>query len=377
MKTGLYCHIPFCGSTCDFCSFYQEKPARGDLDLYLEGMELEFSRLPKNLKFETIFWGGGTPSLLSAKDLSRLGESMLNNINNDFTEWSVEMAPSTVKKDKLKVLKDLGVTRFSLGVQSFDADLLKKLGRLHNPSQIYRAWELIESSEVKQTNIDLMFALPHQEIEQWKSDLTEANRLNSSHISTYCLTFEEDTALYAKLAEGSLKIDAEKERLFYERGWDMLESFGFKQYEISNFSRSEKERCKHNVNTWEMNEWIGCGPSAASQFNHQRYKQTSSIKEWAEGLKENKNTFGEVSEVTETVRFIDRLIFGLRMNDGVSLSELKKRFSLPVFEKKLQRYFDQLMKEGYLNASEEKLVLTREGQLKCDAIGSRLLSLEA
>ena len=377
MKTGLYCHIPFCGSTCDFCSFYQEKPARGDLDLYLEGMELEFSRLPKNLKFETIFWGGGTPSLLSAKDLSRLGESMLNNINNDFTEWSVEMAPSTVKKDKLKVLKDLGVTRFSLGVQSFDADLLKKLGRLHNPSQIYRAWELIESSEVKQTNIDLMFALPHQEIEQWKSDLTEANRLNSSHISTYCLTFEEDTALYAKLAEGSLKIDAEKERLFYERGWDMLESFGFKQYEISNFSRSEKERCKHNVNTWEMNEWIGCGPSAASQFNHQRYKQTSSIKEWAEGLKENKNTFDEVSEVTETVRFIDRLIFGLRMNDGVSLSELKKRFSLPVFEKKLQRYFDQLMKEGYLNASEEKLVLTREGQLKCDAIGSRLLSLEA
>jgi len=377
MKTGLYCHIPFCGSTCDFCSFYQEKPARGDLDLYLEGMELEFSRLPKNLKFETIFWGGGTPSLLSAKDLSRLGESMLNNINNDFTEWSVEMAPSTVKKDKLKVLKDLGVTRFSLGVQSFDADLLKKLGRLHNPSQIYRAWELIESSEVKQTNIDLMFALPHQEIEQWKSDLTEANRLNSSHISTYCLTFEEDTALYAKLAEGSLKIDAEKERLFYERGWDMLESFGFKQYEISNFSRSEKERCKHNVNTWEMNEWIGCGPSAASQFNHQRYKQTSSIKEWAEGLKENKNTFGEVSEVTETVRFIDRLIFGLRMNDGVSLSELKKRFSLPVFEKKLQRYFDQLMKEGYLNAAEEKLVLTREGQLKCDAIGSRLLSLEA
>ena len=377
MKTGLYCHIPFCGSTCDFCSFYQEKPARGDLDLYLEGMELEFSRLPKNLKFETIFWGGGTPSLLSAKDLSRLGESMLNNINNDFTEWSVEMAPSTVKKDKLKVLKDLGVTRFSLGVQSFDADLLKKLGRLHNPSQIYRAWELIESSEVKQTNIDLMFALPHQEIEQWESDLTEANRLNSSHISTYCLTFEEDTALYAKLAEGSLKIDAEKERLFYERGWDMLESFGFKQYEISNFSRSEKERCKHNVNTWEMNEWIGCGPSAASQFNHQRYKQTSSIKEWAEGLKENKNTFGEVSEVTETVRFIDRLIFGLRMNDGVSLSELKKRFSLPVFEKKLQRYFDQLMKEGYLNASEEKLVLTREGQLKCDAIGSRLLSLEA
>ena len=377
MKTGLYCHIPFCGSTCDFCSFYQEKPARGDLDLYLEGMELEFSRLPKNLKFETIFWGGGTPSLLSAKDLSRLGESMLNNINNDFTEWSVEMAPSTVKKDKLKVLKDLGVTRFSLGVQSFDADLLKKLGRLHNPSQIYRAWELIESSEVKQTNIDLMFALPHQEIEQWESDLTEANRLNSSHISTYCLTFEEDTALYAKLAEGSLKIDAEKERLFYERGWDMLESFGFKQYEISNFSRSEKERCKHNVNTWEMNEWIGCGPSAASQFNHQRYKQTSSIKEWAEGLKENKNTFDEVSEVTETVRFIDRLIFGLRMNDGVSLSELKKRFSLPVFEKKLQRYFDQLMKEGYLNAAEEKLVLTREGQLKCDAIGSRLLSLEA
>ena len=377
MKTGLYCHIPFCGSTCDFCAFYQEKPAKEDLELYLKGMDSEFGLLPKDLKIETLFWGGGTPSLLSAKDLSRLGQSMLKNINHDFTEWSVEMAPSTVKKDKLEVLKDLGVTRFSLGVQSFDGDLLEKLGRLHNPTQIYRAWELIQSSGIEQTNLDLMFALPHQTIEQWESDLTEANRLGSSHISTYCLTFEEDTALYAKLSRGELKIDEEKERLFYERGWDLLESFGFKQYEISNFSRSKKARCMHNVNTWRMNEWIGCGPSAASQFNHQRYKQTSSIQVWADGLKGNKSTFDEVSEVTESVRFIDRLIFGLRMNEGVSLSELRERFSIPIFEEKLSQYFDQLSAEGYLNKTKDRLILTREGQLKCDAIGSRLLSLES
>ena len=154
-----------------FCAFYQEKPRRTDLDTYLDGMDIEFANLPKDRSFSTIFWGGGTPSLLSAKDLKRLGESMLRSINSDFEEWTVEMAPSTVKADKLSVLLDLGVTRFSLGVQSFNAHHLEQLGRLHNPSQIDTAWEHIQASRVGETNIDLMFALPHQSIEDWLADI--------------------------------------------------------------------------------------------------------------------------------------------------------------------------------------------------------------
>ena len=211
---GLYCHVPFCASTCDFCAFYQEKPRRGELDRYLDAMEREFDLLPQDRVIETVFWGGGTPGLLAAKDLERLGRAMLDRMVQPPTEWTIEMAPSTVKVDKLEVLRDLGVTRVSMGVQSFDAGLLASLGRLHNPKQIYTAWERLEASGIPQTNLDLIFAIPNQSMDQWEADIREAARLGPDHLSTYCLTFEEDTALYVKLSEGKVRIDEDKEVRF-------------------------------------------------------------------------------------------------------------------------------------------------------------------
>ena len=378
MQTGLYCHIPFCASTCDFCAFYQEKPKRADLLSYLVGMENEFKRFPKSIKLDTIFWGGGTPSLLSAKDLERLGKSMIKHVGKDFYEWTVEMAPSTVKADKLKVLLDLGVTRFSMGIQSFNPDSLEKLGRLHNLKQIYAAWDLIKDSGVSETNVDMMFALPNQNINDWHDDLNKANDLGSSHISTYCLTFEEDTALYVKLSEGKLAIDEEKERAFYLECWDLLKSFGFSQYEISNFSRSGTSRCMHNVNTWKMNEWIGCGPSAASQFKGYRYRNPSSLKEWLKGLENQDVQKVDEVELSEELLFADSLIFGLRMNEGINFEELLKRFS-DTNDNVANNYLElmyQFESEGYLKKEGSRFALTREGQLKCDAIGSEILKVD-
>ncbi|MFL2847749.1 MAG: radical SAM family heme chaperone HemW [Coraliomargaritaceae bacterium] len=377
MQTGLYCHIPFCASTCDFCAFYHEKPKRSVLLDYLEGMECEFKQIPKGIRFDTIFWGGGTPTLLSAKDLKRLGESMLKEIGPDFKEWTIEMAPSTVKADKLKVLLDLGVTRFSMGIQSFNPDSLEKLGRLHNPKQVLAAWELIEASAVKETNIDMMFALPNQELDDWYEDLNKANDLGSTHLSTYCLTFEEDTALYVKLSEGKLKIDEERERAFYEKGWDLLNSFGLSQYEISNFARSESSRCFHNINTWKMYDWIGCGPSAASQFNGHRYRNPSSIEKWLEGLKASDLNKEDLVVLSEDLLFTDSLIFGLRMNEGVDFNELLNRFSIgrKINTKPFLKLMNRFKAEGYLTKKDSHFILTREGQLKCDGIGSELLDL--
>lgn len=377
MQTGLYCHIPFCASTCDFCAFYQEKPKRSVLLDYLEGMEYEFKQIPKGIRFDTIFWGGGTPTLLSAKDLKRLGESMLKEIGPDFKEWTIEMAPSTVKADKLKVLLDLGVTRFSMGIQSFNSDSLEKLGRLHNPKQVFKAWELIEASGVKETNVDMMFALPNHELDDWYEDLNLANDLGSTHLSTYCLTFEEDTALYVKLSEGKLKIDEERERAFYEKGWDLLNSFGLSQYEISNFARSESSRCFHNINTWKMYDWIGCGPSAASQFNGHRYRNPSSIEKWLEGLKASDLNKEDLVVLSEDLLFTDSLIFGLRMNEGVDFNELLNRFSSgrKINTKPFLKLMNRFEAEGYLTKKDSRFILTREGQLKCDGIGSELLDL--
>ena len=369
---GLYCHVPFCASTCDFCAFYQEKPHRSDLNRYLEGMELEFEKLPQDRVVDTVFWGGGTPGLLMAKDLERLGQSMLRFLRNKPVEWTVEMAPSTVKADKLSVLRDLGVTRISMGVQSFDSKLLQSLGRLHHPKQIYGAWELIREAGFAQTNLDLMFALPNQTIEQWEASIREAASLNPSHLSTYCLTFEEDTALYIKLAEGTIQIDEERELRFYERGWELLAELGYVQYEISNFSKAGAE-CLHNINTWRMADWIGCGPSAASQFNGERYQTPASLNEWIVGVKSSRPVKEGLLKLDAATLMVDAIIFGLRMNAGINLEAINARFKLPSVMARMEPFFERLGDEGLLVKKGPNINLTQQGRLVCDAVGTAVL----
>lgn len=371
---GLYCHIPFCASTCDFCAFYQEKPKRGDLDRYLRAMELEFERLPRERVIDTVFWGGGTPGLLSAKDLERLGRSMLQQFSQPPLEWTVEMAPSTVKVDKLQVLRELGVTRISMGVQSFDAGLLESLGRLHRPNQIYTAWDRVQAAGFAQTNLDLMFAIPNQSLEQWEAALREAARLGPTHLSTYCLTFEEDTALYIKLSEGKLKIDPEKELRFYERGWELLAELGYGQYEISNFSRPGGA-CMHNVHTWQMQEWIGCGPSAASQYQGERYQRPANLEQWASAMEAGQAPKTERVELDAALLTADALIFGLRMNVGCDLAELAQRFEAPAVLSQLEPLLARLQQEALLLREGSCIRLTQSGRLLCDAIGTAILEV--
>ena len=369
---GLYCHVPFCVSTCDFCAFYQEKPRRGDLDRYLLAMDLEFTQLPRNRVVDTIFWGGGTPGLLCAKDLERLGRSLLKNLSKPPVEWTIEMAPSTVKSDKLEVLRELGVTRISMGVQSFDSNLLESLGRLHNPKQVYTAWERVEAASFPQTNLDLMFAIPGQSIAQWEADIREAARLGPSHLSTYCLTFEEDTALYVKLSQGKLFIDEKKELGFYERGWELLAELGYSQYEISNFAKSDAE-CRHNMNTWQMHEWIGCGPSAASQYNGERYHRPANLEEWCLGMESASTPKTERVPVNDDLLLADAVIFGLRMNCGVDLQSLSVRFAQATRRMDLEAKLKVFEQEGLLESKDTHYKLTHKGRLLCDSVGSALL----
>ena len=381
---GVYCHVPFCASTCDFCAFYQEKPRRGDLDRYLNAMDLEFSQLPQDRVVDTVFWGGGTPGLLSAKDLERLGRSLRDRLVQAPKEWTIEMAPSTVKADKLAVLHDLGVTRISMGVQSFDAALLESLGRLHRPNQIYKAWDLVQAAGFPQTNLDLMFAIPNQTLGQWEAAIREAARLGPNHLSTYCLTFEEDTALYVKLSEGKVTIDEDRELEFYQRGWELLAELGYAQYEISNFAKPGGE-CIHNINTWRMTEWIGCGPSAASQYGGERYQRPANLDQWA-GALELRSESGEWAVAsgkdplkTEHVPldprmlFADAIVFGLRMNRGIDLAELQARYPQADGMAAVAPLFQRLQSEGLLEQDGPRIKLTLEGRLLCDAVGSAVL----
>lgn len=369
---GVYCHVPFCASTCDFCAFYQEKPRRGDLDRYLDAMDLEFAKLPQDRGVETVFWGGGTPGLLAAKDLERLGRSLLDHLVEPPKEWTIEMAPSTVKADKLAVLKDLGVTRISMGVQSFDAELLESLGRLHRPNQIYKAWELVQAAGFPQTNLDLMFAIPNQSMAQWEAAIREAAKLGPNHLSTYCLTFEEDTALYVKLSEGKVSIDEDRELEFYKRGWELLEELGYQQYEISNFAKPGGE-CIHNLNTWRMTEWIGCGPSAASQYQGERYQRPSNLDQWCAAMESGAPPKEEHVRLDDGILAADALVFGLRMNQGLDLSALAQRFPEAKLEAQVARLLERLEREGLMRRTGAHVRLTRDGRLLCDAIGSEIL----
>jgi oxygen-independent coproporphyrinogen-3 oxidase len=337
-------------------------------------MDLEFAQIPQERTVDTVFWGGGTPGLLAAKDLERLGRSLLDNLSQPPIEWTIEMAPSTVKVDKLKVLRELGVTRISMGVQSFDPRLLESLGRLHNPKQIYTAWERVETAGFPQTNLDLMFAIPGQSIEQWEADIREAARLSPTHLSTYCLTFEEDTALYVKLSQGKVSIDEDKELRFYERGWELLGELGYAQYEISNFARPGAE-CLHNMNTWRMHEWIGCGPSAASQFGGERYQRPANLDEWCRAMEAGQPPMAERVELNDDLMLADAVIFGLRMNQGVDLRLLWERFAQANNCSELEAKLKTFELEGLLQSNGSYYQLTHRGRLLCDLIGSALLEV--
>lgn len=371
LLNSIYIHVPFCASTCDFCAFYQQKPHRKDLDRYLEGLKQDFAlRLPQG-PVETVFMGGGTPGLLPAKDLAFIGNELLKYIKKVPQEWTIEMAPSTVKMDKLLALKDLGVSRISMGVQSFDENRLKSLGRLHSPKQVYQAYEYIRKAGFDNVNLDLIFAIPDQDMKGWEDDLNEAIRLSPAHISTYCLTFEEDTALYIKLSEGKVKIDEEKERAMYLKTWDILEQNGYKQYEISNFARQGFE-CLHNIKTWEMKNWLGFGPSAASQYHGERYANPFSQTEWLMGV-ESKNP-KKVEEIllTESVLAEDSLIFGLRMNQGINLEEWKKTYSNIDF-KRYFGLFSLLEKNELAEYCGDSFKLTGKGRLVADSVAELLI----
>lgn len=371
---GLYVHVPFCPTACDFCAFYQEQTDRRGIEAYLDRIEREAALYEVGKTIDSYFFGGGTPGLLTAVDLEKLSKILIKHFGLPAKEWTVEMAPSTIKADKLKMLRDLGVTRISMGVQSFDDQLLEALGRQHSRKQIFKAYDQIRAADFDSVNLDLIFAIPGQDKARLKEDIREAASLEPDHLSTYCLTFEEDTALYAKLAKGEIALDAEREADLYLSCWRSMAEFGFVQYEVSNFCQPGHE-CIHNVNTWRMQHWIGLGPSASSQFGGFRYSNVPDLEKWGRGLVEGSPERIESLELTASLLMEDALIFGLRMNSGVDIEWLCQRFDQPL-TKRVSNKLSEMEEIGYLEREGSRVALTESGRLLADAIGEALMEAE-
>ena len=374
---GLYVHVPFCASTCDFCAFYQTTPTREGVVAYLDNVRRELDLVAWRRPVDTVFWGGGTPGLLAPDDLRTLGETVRKACRGAPAEWSVELAPASVTDARLAVLKDLGVTRVSMGVQSFSPDLLDALGRQHTREQVFRAYERVRAAGFASVNLDLMFALPGQDEAAWLADLAQAVALAPDHISTYCLTFEEDTKLWVKLSKGQVKLDPAHEARLYERTWDELETAGYAQYEVSNFARPGHV-CHHNLNTWRMHEWIGAGPSAAGQHGGVRGANPADLEKWGAQVARGERMTEDRVALTPALVTEDAVVFGLRLNAGVDLAALRARFPGVAGWAALEPELARLEDAGLLERAGEgadPVRLTRRGRLLADAVGGELMGV--
>jgi oxygen-independent coproporphyrinogen-3 oxidase len=369
---GLYVHVPFCASTCDFCAFYQVSPTAESVDGFINCVSEEARLVDWNRPLSTVFWGGGTPGLLSPSDLGRLA-AVVHGLPGGRSpgEWTVELAPASVTKDRLLVLKDAGVTRASLGVQSFRPALLEGLGRMHTRDQVYRAYDRIRDAGFRSVNVDLMFALPGQTAVEWDADIDEAVALAPDHISTYCLTFEEDTALWVKLSQGRVRLDPENEARMYERTWERLGVAGYAQYEVSNFARPG-HACVHNINTWRMGEWAALGPSAASQVAGWRGTNIANLSEWSARVARGERMTEDRLALSPELLAEDALVFGLRMNEGVDLAPLRTRAPDAPWER-VWALAERLSGEGLATLEGSRLRLGPRGRLLADSVGSEIM----
>ncbi len=371
---GLYVHVPFCASTCDFCAFYQTAPTRDGVEAYLENVRRELALVSWRRPVDTVFWGGGTPGMLAPDDLRALGEIVLSACGGRPREWSVELAPGSVTEARLAALRAIGVTRVSMGVQSFSPALLDALGRQHTREQIMRAYERVRAADFASVNLDLMFALPGQDEAAMVEDLRMAASLAPDHLSTYCLTFEEDTKLWVKLAQGKVKLDPEHEARLYGRAWDELAAAGYEQYEVSNFARPG-HRCIHNLNTWRMHEWAGVGPSAAGQHGGWRGANPADLDKWGAQVAVGERMTEDRVALTPALLAEDAIVFGLRLNEGVDLAGLRVRFAATRGWDSLEAELARLESSGLLERGGSTIRLTRAGRLLADAVGGELMGV--
>jgi oxygen-independent coproporphyrinogen-3 oxidase len=377
LALGIYIHVPFCSTTCDFCAFYQEKPSKNGIESYFHGLRDEFDRFSPNRQISTVFIGGGTPGLLKADQLNELCSLVSAFDLLPEAEWSIELAPSEITPEKLDVLRQGGVNRISLGVQTFNPKFMDALGRQHRVEKTFEAYLWIREAGFDSVNLDLLFGAPGQSLQDWEEDLAQAVELAPDHLSTYCLTFEEDTAMFVRLSQGKVKIDPEREAEFYEFAWDYLPEHGFEQYEVSNYAKPG-HACRHNLNTWAMNEWIGYGPSACTQFQGVRRKNIANLEEWAEGMQPgNQPKFMEEETLSFSDFAQDAVLFGLRMNQGISIPKIAEQFDIPIDQfSAMAKFLERLVLEDLATQpSSGSYALTVQGRIVCDAIACDLPDL--
>jgi oxygen-independent coproporphyrinogen-3 oxidase len=400
--TGLYVHVPFCARKCEYCAFYSEASDGDAINRYVAALVRELERVAPQLRPRTVFFGGGTPSLLNVRQWEQILRAMDRLGLLGAAEWTVECNPATVSADKARLLRDHGVNRLSLGVQSLDEALLDRIGRVHSREMVFKSFDLLRRVGFDNLNLDLMFAIPGQTLAMWQATLREALALGSEHLSCYEVIYEEDTPLFAQLHAGEFDVNEDLACAMYEELVARASDASLHRYEIANFARDRSPirengdqissprpetaisrsrllageipafACRHNVNYWRGGDFFGLGPSATTYVRGVRTKNVSNTPLYCEQLEAGRRPLASREQLPPLARAGETAAFGLRMVAGWPFAEFERVTGFDLrgeWADDMQR----LVEQGWGERDEQGFRLTFQGLRFADAAAEMLL----
>jgi oxygen-independent coproporphyrinogen-3 oxidase len=386
---SLYIHVPFCAQKCAYCAFYSEASSGELVNRYVAALVRELEMVAGDLKPGTIFFGGGTPSLLNLRQWEKILGAMEKLDLLGAKEFTIECNPATVSSDKAKLFRDFGVNRISMGVQSLDEKLLDRLGRIHSREMVFKSFDILRRAGFDNLNLDLMFAIPAQTMEIWRATLAEAMAMQSEHLSSYEVIYEDDTSLFAQMKAGEFDVDENLACKMYEELISSATRAGFHQYEIANFARDTKSgmqqsnnpatqqsipalACKHNVNYWRGGSFYGLGPSATGYVRGVRAKNWANTQLYCEQLESGKRAIESTEELPPLRRAGETAAFGLRMNAGWPFGEFQRVTGFDL-RREWSAEMSQLIGRGWASRDADRFQLTPQGLRFADSAAEMFL----
>lgn len=372
--SGLYIHVPFCVARCGYCDFYSTTSlASGVVRRYLDALAIELSRLPEDFIPDTVFVGGGTPTALSAVAFAEMLELVRQHIDcSQVVEFTSEANPGTLTSERLDVMRAGGVNRVSMGVQSFNAEALHLLDRIHSADKAVESFHCLRAAGFENVNIDLIQSIPGMIPEEVLDDVRRVVELAPEHISYYNLIYEPGSSITSERDAGRIVPPGEDEEADnYFAVKDLLETAGYEHYEISNFSKPGR-RCLHNVLYWQGGSYLGCGPAAYSHWNGKRFGNIADLSVWCERMEQGARPFDEVEILSSEDKARETLVMWLRMLDGVEAVAFEQCTGFS-FDTLCGCVIDSLAEEGLLERRGGQFSLTREALFVCNSVFADLV----
>ena len=374
LTAGIYIHTPFCRVKCMYCDFYSVADKDFEMPSFFDALlkEIELCETDtNNWTIDTIFIGGGTPSLTDPRHIEKLIRTLESKFDlSNVTEFTMEANPGEAPAERLKAFYDLGVNRLSMGVQSLEPDLLQFLTRIHGPEAVFKTFDGARKAGFDNINCDLIFNIPGQTMDIWKRDLQTIIDLNPEHLSCYSLTVEEGTQLYQYVNRGKVTMPSDDQSAdLYLWTQSIMAKNGYEQYEISNWSKPENE-CRHNLHYWEIDPYLAFGPSAHGFDGKIRFSNIRNLDGYIKNLGDGKSPHQDHYELSDKDRTNEMIGFGLRIYNGVNLNQIPESFREAVNQSIIENH----SKWGcYLVIEDDRIKLTSAGFAFADGIAVDLM----